>query len=117
MRWMMSQMSPSTPMAIRLPMRRSARTMAIGTRQGRIDSAQEEYGGEAHLFERLVENARLERRDVSRDVGEFRHVHPDCRGGGRPRKGDVRVKEKCRSLDSRPLRFAQCSVARDDLRF
>ena len=40
---------------------------------GRIYSAQQERACQPHMFERLTDNARLQRGDVSGNVGEIRH--------------------------------------------
>ena len=38
-----------------------------------IDRAQQEYRAESYMLEDLADDAQLERSDVRRDVGKFRH--------------------------------------------
>ncbi len=61
-------------MAMRLPMRRSSRTVRPSTAcERRVDGAEEEYARDANALERLAEDAGFEGGDVGGDVGQFRH--------------------------------------------
>ena len=75
---------PSTPIAMRLPMRRSSRGRVLPSTAAmrRVHRAQRKDAGEPHLLERLAEDARLERGDVGGDVGQFRHCSQTAAGGG-----------------------------------
>ena len=48
---------------------------AFGVAQRRNRRAQQKRCAKAHAFEALADNARLQRDDVCRDVGQFGHVN------------------------------------------
>ena len=89
MRWITSQSSPgspttglcrwggrssSTPMAMRLPMRRSSRTVRPSTAvMGGSAVRRTKTLCRRNALQRLTEDARLERGEICGDVGQFRH--------------------------------------------
>ena len=78
-----SQRSPSTPMAMRLPIRRKlADDPAFHTRKWRLHCSQQKSARESHALERLADDARFESADVRGNVGQFRHDYQIAGGGG-----------------------------------
>ena len=69
-----SQRSPSTPIAIRLPIRRNSRTMRPSTLGNwRLHGSKQKGARQPHSLERLANDAWFECADVGGDVRQFRH--------------------------------------------
>ncbi len=59
--------------------------------KGRIDGAQQEDRGEAHAFQRLADDARLQCRDVGGDVRQLRHGFQSLTGWRQKRWGQPQL--------------------------
>ena len=73
-RWRTSQRSPSTPNAIRFPiLRKFLNRASFHHRERRGHATQQKWIAQAHPLELLPKHARLQRGNVGRDIGQFRH--------------------------------------------
>ena len=69
-----SQRSPSTPMAMRLPMRRSSRDdAALHIGEGGLRGTKQKRTGQSHALNGLRDDARFQCAEVGGDVRQFGH--------------------------------------------
>ena len=103
-----SHRSPSSPMAIRLPMRLSSRTrFPSADAQRRLERPQQEWTVDANRSQHLADDPPLERLDVDGDVGQLGHRGSAVITDARPSADHRRD-----SRQPRRVLFQDCSFSR-----